>query len=282
VSASVFPASEPPFELMLISNLVEVAKHAIDSGVDLLFVDLEIKGKQQRQAGRSTVISRHSMDDVASMREALPPGRLLVRVNPWDSDSPLEVEEVLARGADRIMLPMFRGPKELEALIRVVRGRCQVVGLLETAEAVARVRDIAAVDGLSRVHIGLNDLHLAMRKRFMFELLIDGTVDRVSEALRARSVPFGIGGLARVGEGLVPAESLAVEHVTQGSTAAILSRTFQRGDTDDSVLRAGPRLAEEISRLRGALHHCRQMPASELATFRADMAEKIRRVVESA
>jgi hypothetical protein len=282
VSASVLPASEPPFELMLISNLVEVAKHAIDSGVDLLFVDLEIKGKQQRQAGRSTVISRHSMDDVANMRAALPLGRLLVRVNPWDSDSQLEVEEVLARGADRIMLPMFRGPKELEGLISVVRGRCEVVGLLETAEAAASARDIAAVDGLSRIHIGLNDLHLAMRKRFMFELLIDGTVERVAEALRARSVPFGIGGLARVGEGLVPAESLAVEHVMLGSTAAILSRTFHRGDTDDSVLSGGPRLAEEIVRLREALRHCRQMPAAELAALRADMAAKIRRVVEGA
>lgn len=274
--------SESPFELMLISNLVEVASHAIDSGVDLLFVDLEIKGKQQRQAGRSTVISRHSMSDVASMREAVPPGRLLVRVNPWDSGSPREVEEVLARGADRIMLPMFRGPKELDALISVVRGRCQVVGLLETAEAAARARDIAAVDGLSRIHIGLNDLHLAMRKRFMFELLIDGTVERVAEALRDRSVPFGIGGLARVGEGLVPAESLVVEHVSLGSTAAILSRTFHRGDLDDSVLSGGPRLAEEIARLRAALRRCRRMSASDLTKCRADMAAKIRRVAEGA
>lgn len=267
---------------MLISNLVEVATHAIDSGVDLLFVDLEIKGKQQRQAGRSTVISRHSMDDVAKMRAALPPGRLLVRVNPWDSGSPLEVEEVLARGADWIMLPMFRGPKELEALISLVRGRCQVVGLLETAEAAASARDIAAVDGLSRIHIGLNDLHLEMRKRFMFELFIDGTVERVAEALCARSVPFGIGGLARVGEGVVPAESLIVEHVTLGSTAAILSRTFHRGDKDDSVLTGGPRLAEEIIKLRETLDHCRQMPAAELAICRADMAARIRRVAEDA
>lgn len=281
MSSRVSPA-DLPFELMLITNRPEVAAHAVGSGVDLVFVDLEIKGKQQRQAGRSTVISGHSYDDVARIRAVVPAGRLLVRVNPWDEDSPREVEEVLARGADRIMLPMFRGPAELQALVGAVRGRCQIVGLLETAEAAACVGDIAAVEGLSRIHIGLNDLHLALRKRFMFELLLDGTVQEVAAALRARSMPLGIGGLARVGEGLVPADSLIAEHVALGSTSAILSRTFHRGDTDDSVLSGGPRLAEEIGKLRDSIRNCRQLSATELADLRADMVTRIRRVVEGA
>lgn len=267
---------------MLITNAPVTAAHAVASGVDLVFVDLEIKGKHARQGARSTVISGHSLDDVAAVRAVLPRGRLLVRLNPWDADSPQEVEAVIARGADRVMLPMFRGAAELEQLVRVVDGRCAVVGLLETAEAAAQVHEVAAVAGLVRVHIGLNDLHLALRRRFMFELLVDGTVARIAEALRARQLPFGIGGLARVGEGLVPAECLIAEHVALGSTAAILSRTFHRSDTPDSVLTAGPALAQAIGRLRAEVERCRALSGPALAQLRAETAARIRGVAGSA
>lgn len=269
-----------PFQLMLITNSPEVAGHAISSGVDWVFVDLEIKGKQARQAGRSTVISGHTLDDVTRIRTVVPQSRLLVRINTWDGDSVREMEQVIERGADLIMLPMFRAANELASAVRVADGRCKIVGLLETAEAADRVRDIAAVDGVARIHIGLNDLHLALKRRFMFELLLDGTVSRIADALRARQVPLGIGGLARVGEGLVPAESLVAEHVALGSTAAILSRTFHRGDTDQSLLSSGPMLATEIGKLRVEVQRCRQLPQAELEAVRADTAKRIRQVVE--
>lgn len=270
-----------PFDLMLITNAPATAAHAVASGVDLVFVDLEIKGKHERQPGRSTVISGHTLDDVARVRAVVPRGRLLVRLNPWDAGSPDEVEGAIAHGADHLMLPMFRGPAELERLVRAVDGRCGIVGLLETSEAAERVGDVAAVAGLSRIHIGLNDLHLALRRRFMFELLVDGTVSRIAGALRAQSVPFGIGGVARVGEGLVPAESLLVEHVALGSTGAILSRTFHRADTDDSVLTVGPTLAIEIGKLRAVVAEHRALTAPALTALRSETVAKIRRVVES-
>jgi hypothetical protein len=266
---------------MLITNAPVTAAHAVASGVDLVFVDLEIKGKHARQGARSTVISGHSLDDVAAVRAVVPPGRLLVRLNPWDANSPPEVEAVIARGADRVMLPMFRGPAELEELVRVVDGRCAVVGLLETAEAAEQAHEVAALAGIERIHIGLNDLHLALQRRFMFELLVDGTVSRVAVAMRARNMPFGIGGLARVGEGLVPAECLIAEHVALGSSAAILSRTFHRGDTPDSVLNTGAGLASEIGRLRAEVARCRALPENELAQLRSDTAARIRVVVGS-
>ena len=268
-----------PFELMLITNSPVTAAHAVASGVDLVFVDLEIKGKHARQGTRSTVISGHSLDDVAAVRSVVPSGRLLVRLNPWDADSPREVDAVIALGADRVMLPMFRGPDELEHLVRAVGGRCAVVGLLETAEAAEQGAAIASVAGVARIHIGLNDLHLALRRRFMFELLIDGTVPKIAAALRAGAMPFGIGGLARVGEGLVPAECLIAEHVALGSTAAILSRTFHRSDSPDSVLTGGPALATEITRLRHEVARCRAMTRAELAQRRVDSAQRIRAVV---
>jgi 2-keto-3-deoxy-L-rhamnonate aldolase RhmA len=270
------------FQLLLITNSPSTAAHAVASGVDLVFVDLEIKGKRERQAGRTTVISGHTLDDVGKVRAAIPSGTLLVRVNPWDDQTAREVESVIQLGADQIMLPMFRSPAELEALVRLVDGRCAVVGLLETAEAADRAQEIAAIAGVARIHIGLNDLHLAMGRRFMFELLVDGTVAKIASALRRRSVPFGIGGLARVGEGLVPAELLVGEHVALGSSGAILSRTFHRADTPDTVLTEGPALAAEIQKLRSAVRHCRQLTQPELDSMRAEVVARIRRVVETA
>ena len=274
--------SEAAFQFMLITNSPVVATHAVASGVDLVFVDLEIKGKHERQPGRSTVISGHTFDDVSRVRAVVPSGRLLVRLNPWDAQSPAEVDQVIALGADHVMLPMFRGPAELESLVRKVDGRCSVVGLLETAEAADSAAEIAAVAGIARLHIGLNDLHLALRRRFMFELLVDGTVERVAAALRKRSVRFGIGGLARVGEGLVPAESLVAEHVALGSSAAILSRTFHRNETHDGPLSSGPALATEIEKLRSEVRRCRGLSGPALDAIRADTAMRIRRVIGSA
>jgi hypothetical protein len=273
-------APSDAFEFMLITNSPVTAAHAIASGVDHVFVDMEIKGKHERQAGRATVISGHTLDDVARVRAAIPRGRLLVRLNPWDGESPREVDAVIERGADQVMLPMFRGPAELEQLVRAVDGRCRVMGLLETAEAATCAADVAAVAGLDRIHIGLNDLHLALRRRFMFELLIDGTVERIAAALRSCRMPFGIGGLARIGEGLVPAECLIAEHVGLGSSGAILSRTFHRADSADSVLTAAGALASEVDRLRQGVARCRAMSSAQLAETRADTAARIRRVVD--
>ena len=39
-------------------------------------------------------------------------------------------------------------------------------------------------------------------------------------------VPFGFGGIARLGSGILPAERIIMEHYRLGSTRAILSRSF--------------------------------------------------------
>jgi hypothetical protein len=60
----------------------------------------------------------------------------------------------------------------------------------------------------------------------MFELLCDGTVEKLCEKFKARGVKYGFGGIARVGYGVLPAEYIITEHYRLGSSAAILSRGF--------------------------------------------------------
>lgn len=209
-----------------------------------LFVDLEALGKAERQAGRDTFISPHTIDDVARVKQVLRRAPLMVRVNPLHPGSAAEVDAVLARGADRIMLPMFDGPEPLRAFCALVARRAPVTALLETAGALRTLREWVATAGLSEVFVGLNDLHLSLGHRFMFEPLADGVVDEVAAACRERAMPFGFGGIAQLDGGLLPGRDVLAEHVRLGSGAVILSRTFHRSgaagtfEQDVAALRA--------------------------------------------
>jgi citrate lyase beta subunit len=149
-------------KLFFITNSAELAQFAIAHGVDRIFVDLEILGKVERQGHLNTVISRHSLADVASLRAVVPAGRLLVRINPIHDGSVDEIERVIASGADILMLPMFRTPREVEAFTTAVAGRVRTCLLVETVGAMESLRACVSIPGVDEVHIGLNDLHLEM------------------------------------------------------------------------------------------------------------------------
>lgn len=218
--------------LMYITNNLLTAEIAQKAGVDRIWIDMEHIGKEDRQAGMNTVKSHHTIADIERLRPIITTSKLLVRVNPLHEatkaycSSKEEIDDTVAAGADVIMLPMFRTSKEAAKFVEYVNGRAKVQLLLETAEAVKNIDDILLVEGLDEIHIGLNDLHLAYHKKFMFELLCDGTVSKLCRKLRGKGIKYGFGGIARVGHGILPAEYIIAEHYHVGSTAAILSRGF--------------------------------------------------------
>jgi hypothetical protein len=65
-------------------------------------------------------------------------------------------------------------------------------------------------------------------------------------------LPFGFGGIARVGEGIIPGEVILGEHQRLGSNSVILSRTFHRKSEGISEFRASLDLKDEIDKLRFA------------------------------
>ncbi|HOY69297.1 MAG TPA: aldolase/citrate lyase family protein [Methylotenera sp.] len=236
--------------LFFITNSPSMAKFAISAGVDRIFVDLEIIGKEKRQGHLSTVISRHNLSDVIVLRSVLENGRLLVRVNPIHEESAQEIDAVVAAGADIIMLPMFHSVSEVKTFINLVSGRARTSLLVETIGAMTSLEECISIPGVNEVHIGLNDLHLEMKKNFMFELFSDGHIDTMARTLRKYQIPFGIGGVARLGEGLLPAERLLAEHVRVGSNAAILSRTFHRQSTTVEEIQQHMDFADEVKKLK--------------------------------
>jgi hypothetical protein len=79
---------------------------------------------------------------------------------------------------------------------------------------------------IDEIYVGLNDLSLGYGMKFMFQLLADGTVERLCNAFRDKGIPYGFGGIAAIGQGLLPAERVIAEHYRLGSECVILSRSF--------------------------------------------------------
>lgn len=213
-------------KLMYITNQEDVAKVADESGVDRIFIDLEINGKEERQGHLDTVISKHNITDVAKIKKVLNKSQLLVRVNPIYEKSEEEINSVINQGADIVMLPFFKTVEEVQKFVDFVNNRAKVCLLVETPEAVDCLNEILNIPGIDEIHIGLNDLHLGYKMNFMFELLADGTVDKICETIKAKGIKYGFGGIARVGTGTLPAEHIIIEHYRLGSSMVILSRSF--------------------------------------------------------
>lgn len=219
-------------KLMYITNNPEVAKIAEDAGVDRIFVDMEYIGKADRQGGMDTVQSHHTIQDIKNIRRVVTKADIMVRVNPIHEateeycSSKDEIDAVIQAGADIIMLPYFKTIREAKIFIELVGRRAKTFLLLETPEAVEIVDEILEIEGIDEIYIGLNDLSLGYGRKFMFELLADGTVEKLCMKFKLARIPYGFGGIAAVGTGILPAENILVEHYRMGSTRVILSRSF--------------------------------------------------------
>lgn len=239
-----------PLKLIYITNIPSVALIAEKNGVDRIMVDLETLGKEERQKNMNTVKSHHTVDDARAISNMLTGSEMLVRVNPWNEASIDEIEAVIAAGADRIMLPMWKRTDEVNSFLSTVNGRVHTTLLLETKEAAEIIDDVLENPLLDEIHIGLNDLHLSYGLSFMFELLSNGVVERLCKKFKARGIPYGFGGIARIGEGALPAESIVMEHYRLGSSRVILSRSFCNTDEITDIASVETIFSENISLLR--------------------------------
>lgn len=205
---------------------INAAIVAQKAGVDWLFLDLEYIGKDVRQGNRDTVRSLHKIADIKLYRSVISISQLMVRVNPIGAWSLEEIESVIDAGADVLMLPYFKTKHEVSRFIQLVDRRAKTCLLVETVSALNNLDDILSLEGIDFLHIGLNDIHIERRTKNMFEFLTDGSIQGVSEIARKYRIPFGVGGVGRVGNLIPSAERILSEHYRTGSSGVILSRSF--------------------------------------------------------
>lgn len=266
------------YNYLFITRVPEVAQAVEEAGVSRIFVDLEVNGKEQRQGHLNTVISRHSFEDVARVKAVLKRAELLVRLNPLYEHSQLEVDQAIAAGADIIMQPMFTSINEVNTFGQMIAGRASFMPLIETESAVRQIAQIAALDCVNELHIGLNDLHLDMGLKFMFEPVASGLIEALLQSVEK---PYGIGGIARLGQGDVAGELVMAEHIRLGSSGAILSRAFHGGAESVEELNRGFSFKEELQRLNAERERLLSLDSTALARQHQAFIQAVERVVKS-
>lgn len=258
--------------LFYITNRPDVALIAEKYGVDRIWIDLETLGKEERQKGMNSVKSHHRVSDIRAIKPLLTKSELLVRVNPWNDGSVEEINAVIDAGADLVMLPMWKSAEEVKNFLSAVNGRAKTVLLLETKEAADIADDVLKL-GADEIHIGLNDLHLSLHKTFMFELLTDGTVETLCEKFRRAGIPYGFGGIARLGKGIIASEKIIMEHYRLGSTRAILSRSFCDINQCNDIKEVESRFRHSMKRLRDFEKICADADSVQLARNHEDVVK---------
>ena len=228
----------------------QIGLQAEACGVDVIFVDMETRGKAARQGHLDTHKAAHTLEDVGRLKAVLGRAEVMVRLNPpWEGTAE-EVRAACTAGAGRLMLPMFRYPDEV-VTFKQAAGATPVTLLVETSAALARLPGILPLLGPSdRVHFGLNDLSLEMKLGFLFEVLGGRLLDGPAALCRNARVPFGIGGVGRIGQGELPAEWILGEHARLGSDWVILSRAFHGRAVSLADLHAHIDLGAELDAIR--------------------------------
>lgn len=276
-----------PLKLMYITNRIDVAKIADDTGVDRIFIDLEYIGKEERQQGLNSVKSYHTVSDIIKIKKVIKNAELVVRVNPIHEKnldfmgSDYEINSAIDAGADLIMLPMYRSMGEVEKFLKIVNGRAKTQLLAETPDACSIMKETVKLPEVDEIHIGLNDLHLAYHKKFMFELLADGTVEKICDDIKKSDKPFGFGGIARIGYGILPAEYIIKEHYRIGSTRAILSRSFCNANKIENAYEIKDIFEKGIQKIRSTEEIISNLSDSELEKNRLEVIRLTKEIVKT-
>ncbi|MBR5994326.1 MAG: aldolase [Lachnospiraceae bacterium] len=267
--------------LMYITNSPDVALIAQDCGIERIWIDLETLGKEVRQKNFDSVKSHHSIEDIRKIKPLLSTSELLVRVNPWNDNSVEEINAVIEAGADIVMLPMWEDVDNVKNFINAVDKRAKTVLLLETKGAEECLDEVLKIPDVDEIHIGLNDLHIQYGLKFMFELLANGTVEKICKKIAEAGIPYGFGGIARLGYGDVPAELVISEHYRLGSTRAILSRAFCDTSKVNNIDEIRRIFAEESAILRKYEKQAAVFTPEEYEANRIRLIDGVKKVVKN-
>ncbi|OJA07426.1 hypothetical protein QHL1GM_11740 [Halomonas sp. QHL1] len=260
---------------MMITASPDVASFIEQHGVTRIFMDQEVIGKAERQGHLDTHKAAHSLEEIAAVANVLKQAELMVRLNPLHTSTRQEIDAAIAHSAQRLMLPMFSSRAEVGEFMDMVNGRVPVTFLAETAAALVRLPDWLGLltPGRDEVHIGLNDLSLSMGLNFLFEIMAARLLDPAAAVLNQAGVTWGVGGVARIGQGELPAETVLGEHVRLGSQWVILSRAFHSGAATSADLLKILDFPSEIAKLRQAESHWCSADETTLLTNQRQLAD---------
>lgn len=251
-----------PLRLFLFTPDPTAALEAQEAGVFSAIVDWEDQGKHDRQAGHDTEVNLDTVEDLKRVAQAVAmPVTVRVNGGPRAAD---ELEVALDHGARILMLPMAKSAAEVERFVNRVAGRAETLIQIETQALVDDVASLSSI-GWDHAFVGLNDLMISRAAHWLWEPLLDGTMDAIYAALPGRQVGFG--GVTVVGGGHpLRFTALLQEMARLGCGLSFLRRTFRR-----EIL--GRNVAAELRAVRSAWEAAQlRSPAAVAADHEAFLA----------
>jgi HpcH/HpaI aldolase/citrate lyase family len=255
------------FHLTLLTADPDTAAEADAAGVQRIGVDLELRGKAERQTSLENRISRHTVQDLQLIGDTVQSAELFVRINPLHAGTAEDIDLVLNAGARWVMLPFFREVSDVEQFVRLLGGRARAAILIETSAALLRIRRILAVRGIDEVTFGFNDLRHDFRVRSHFEVLGSPLIDSAAREVVRRGLPLSMGGVGRPddGDAPMPVELVYAQYPRLWATGAWIARSFLR----QTPKRGG--LADDVQRLRQRLTWRARQSAEDLERAREEL-----------
>ena len=193
--------------------------------IDTVFIDLEINGKRARQANTNSFISDHIINDISKVKKISFNTIVGARINPMSIHSKIEINDCINRGAEVIMLPMFKSTDEVFKCLDIINGRCKLDLLFETPESLLEIYKFP-LNEIRFVHFGINDISLALKYKNMFECLVSGILEIPTKYLNSKEQIFGIGGVGVYNAKPISPKLIIEMHKYYSSSRVILSRNF--------------------------------------------------------
>ena len=272
--------------LFYITNNVVEAQIVDGLDIDWIFLDFEVKGKKERQIGRDTVLSNHSITDIHNIKSVVKNTKILVRSNPIGEWSEREFEQINSRGSeiDAVMLPYFSTVEEVKAFIDLLdTSNIKPVLLVETLGAISYLGEILKLFPFEYVHIGLNDLHIERGTVSMFEPYTDGLMCKIKSILGENNQNFGIGGIGKIGADMVPSpECVLNEHLRLKSNGVILSRSFKGTFEEKTKVRFKRELSQSVKDFRNYEKIAKSLNSKQLLDSYKLMKTEIEETIKNA
>ena len=115
----------------------------------------------------------------------------------------------------------------------------------------------------------------------MFELLADGTVERLCRRIGEAGIPYGFGGVGRPGKGLLHAEYILGEHVRLKSSFVILSRSFCKSEGITDYTEFENAFIQGVHAIREVERECASWTEARFEENRRMVVEQVKRIVEA-
>ncbi len=247
---------------------IQLAEEAV---VDGIMLDWETRGKVHRQNGYDTQINQLNIEVLNAVRSHSQKP-LMVRINGLYEGTSSEVDLAVSGGATQILLPIAHSASEVEEFISIVGDKAEPCIMIETQSL---LDDMNALSKLAwkTAFIGLNDLMISRSGTYIWDPLIDGTVDWIFAQLPGRKLGFGGITLLEHGHPL-PFKLLIKEMARLGCDFSFLRRSFYR-----DIQSLDPKL--ECNKVRAYWEECLARSASEIQNDRDLFIEKAQAIKDA-